>query len=197
MKWKIVAFVIVTMLTVSAYFVGIQTTKQQVQKEKNQVSELKQTLQEEKNKNEALNQRVKRQSKTVIADEEKQIREIAQTFTTELFTLKKGSSFKQKNKTLKPVVTEKYYDVLFSDNREKFSIFDDVTVSDVHVYFEQYNPKYDNYKVFVQFNERIDTEGQKEVENRKTSVQLDMVRTNDKWLINDVQRFNLQKNGRG
>ncbi len=49
----------------------------------------------------------------------------------------------------------------------------------------------------MQFNERIDTEGQKEVENRKTSVQLDMVRTNDKWLINDVQRFNLQKNGRG
>nr|WP_251134188.1 hypothetical protein [Staphylococcus sp. MZ8] len=68
-------------------------------------------------------------------------------------------------------------------------------MSDIHVYFDQYDPKHDNYKVFVQFNERIDTEGQKEVENRKTSVQLDMVRTNDKWLINDVQRFNLQKMG--
>ncbi|MBH4888858.1 hypothetical protein I6D99_04570, partial [Staphylococcus aureus] len=153
--------------------------------------------QQEKDTNEALNQRVKRQSKTVIAEEEKQIRETAQVFTTELFTLKKGSSFKQKAKPLKPLVTEKYYDVLFSDNREKFSIFDDVTVSDIHVYFDQYDSKHDNYKVFVQFNERIDTEGQKEVENRKTSVQLDMVRTNDKWLINDVQRFNLQKNGRG
>ncbi|EZT73342.1 hypothetical protein V103_02757, partial [Staphylococcus aureus 22(2K81-5)] len=53
------------------------------------------------------------------------------------------------------------------------------------------------YKVFVQFDERIDTEGQKEVEHRKTSIQLDLVRTNDKWLIDNVQRFNLQKNGRG
>ena len=53
------------------------------------MSELKQTLQQEKDTNEALNQRVKRQSKTVIAEEEKQIRETAQAFTTELFTLKK------------------------------------------------------------------------------------------------------------
>ena len=34
------------------------------------MSELKQTLQQEKDTNEALNQRVKRQSKTVIAEEE-------------------------------------------------------------------------------------------------------------------------------
>ena len=88
MKLKIIGFVIVTILTVSAYFIGTQTTKQQVQK-KNHVSELKQTLQQEKDTNEALNQRVKRQSKTVIAEEEKQIRETAQAFTTELFTLKR------------------------------------------------------------------------------------------------------------
>lgn len=48
MKLKIIGFVIVTILTVSAYFIGTQTTKQQVQKEKNHVSELKQTLQQEK-----------------------------------------------------------------------------------------------------------------------------------------------------
>ena len=47
MKLKIIGFVIVTILTVSAYFIGTQTTKQQVQK-KNHVSELKQTLQQEK-----------------------------------------------------------------------------------------------------------------------------------------------------
>ncbi|HHQ5170697.1 TPA: hypothetical protein ACSP6G_000830 [Staphylococcus aureus] len=197
MKMKLILFLVITLLTVGAYFLGTQTTKQQVQKEKDEVKDLKRTVKHEKETNEQLSTRVKRQSKTVISEEEKQIRETARTFTTELFTLKKGSSFKQKSESLKPLITKKYYDVLFSDNREKFSIFDDVTVSDMHVYFEQYDPKNDNYKVFVQFNERIDTEGQKEVENRKTSVQLDLVRTNDKWLINDVQRFNLQKNGRG
>nr|WP_251134186.1 hypothetical protein [Staphylococcus sp. MZ8] len=96
MKLKIIGFVIVTILTVSAYFIGTQTTKQQVQKEKNHVSALKQALQQEKDTNESLNQRVKRQSKTVIAEEEKQIRETAQTFTTELFTLKKGHHLNKK-----------------------------------------------------------------------------------------------------
>lgn len=49
---------------------------------------------------------MQRQSKTVIADEEKQIRETAHRFTTELFTLKKGESFKQKSKVLKPMITQ-------------------------------------------------------------------------------------------
>ncbi|HAR2858375.1 TPA: hypothetical protein I0470_001819 [Staphylococcus aureus] len=197
MKTKLILFGVISILTIGAYFLGIQTTKQQVNQQKDEVRQLNQSLQKQKETNEVLSERVKRQSKTVIAEEEKHIRETAQNFTKELFTTKKGTSFKDNSKTLKPLITEKYYDVLFSDGREKFSIFDDITVNDIHVYFDQYNPKNDNYKVFVQFNERIDTEGQKEVENRKTSVQLDMVRTNDKWLVNDVQRFNLQKNGRG
>ncbi|HFF1044705.1 hypothetical protein OSX66_09870 [Staphylococcus agnetis] len=197
MKTKLVLFLIVCVLTIGAYFLGHQTTKQQIVEQKSEVRQLKDTLQHEKETNETLSKRVQRQSKTVIADEEKQIRETAHRFTTELFTLKKGESFKQKSKVLKPMITQKYYDELFSDGREKFSIFDDITVNDIHVYFDQYDPKNDNYKVFVQFDERIDTEGQKQIETRKTSVQLDLVRTNDKWLINDVQRFNLQKNGRG
>ncbi|WPF96929.1 hypothetical protein SE116_11485 [Staphylococcus aureus] len=197
MKTKLILFGVISILTIGAYLLGIQTTKQQVNQQKDEVKALNQSLQKEKETNDVLSERAKRQSKTVIAEEEKQIRETAQNFTKELFTTKKGTSFKDKSKTLKPLITEKYYDTLFSDGREKFSIFDDITISDIHVYFEQNNPKNDNYKVFVQFNERIDTEGQKEVENRKTSVQLDLVRTNDKWLINDVQRFNLQKNGRG
>ncbi|HDH6082989.1 TPA: hypothetical protein PI700_001011 [Staphylococcus aureus] len=197
MKTKIFLFGIITVLTVAAYFLGIQTTQSQVKKERIESSNLKKSLEDQKDTNEVLSERVKCQSKTVIAEEEKQIRETAQTFTKQMFEMKKGESFKQKSKELKHLITKKYYDLLFSDGREKFSIFDDITVNDIHVYFDQYNPKNDNYKVFVQFDERIDTEGQKQIETRKTSVQLDLVRTNDKWLINDVQRFNLQKNGRG
>ncbi|WP_215388237.1 hypothetical protein [Staphylococcus aureus] len=197
MKIKLILFGVICILTIGAYFLGIQTTKQQVNQQKDEVKQLKESLQKQKNTNEALNEHAKRQSKTVIAEEEKQIRETVKNFTEQLFITKKGTSFKDKSKPLKSLITEKYYDVLFSDGREKFSIFDDITVNDIHVYFDQYDPKNDNYKVFVQFNERVDTEGQKQVENRKTSVQLDLVRTNEKWLINGVQRFNLQKNGRG
>ncbi|EIK0300785.1 hypothetical protein LH247_000940, partial [Staphylococcus pseudintermedius] len=65
-----------------------------------------------------------------------------------------------------------------------------------HVYFDVYNPKKDSYRVFVQFDERIETEGQEKIENRKTSVQLDLVRTGDGWKVDNLARFNLQRNGR-
>ncbi|EGQ2885586.1 hypothetical protein EOQ14_12420, partial [Staphylococcus pseudintermedius] len=66
----------------------------------------------------------------------------------------------------------------------------------LHVYFDVYNPKKDSYRVFVQFDERIETEGQEKIENRKTSVQLDLVRTGDGWKVDNLARFNLQRNGR-
>uniref|UniRef100_UPI00210E4E86 DUF523 domain-containing protein n=1 Tax=Staphylococcus aureus TaxID=1280 RepID=UPI00210E4E86 len=102
---------------------GAQTTKQQVQKEKNHVSELKQTLQQEKDTNEALKQRVKRQSKTVIAEEEKQIRETAQAFTTELFTLKILKKYQCDTVILKAnspsCGSQEIYDGNFTGNKKK------------------------------------------------------------------------------
>ncbi|HCT0439211.1 TPA: hypothetical protein LQO96_002352, partial [Staphylococcus pseudintermedius] len=64
------------------------------------------------------------------------------------------------------------------------------------VYFDVYDAKKDSYRVFVQFDERIETEGQEKIENRKTSVQLDLVRTGDGWKVDNLSRFNLQRNGR-
>ncbi|EZU36599.1 hypothetical protein U918_02727, partial [Staphylococcus aureus 10S01493] len=57
------------------------------------------------------------------------------------------------------------------------------------------DPKQDSYKVFVQFDERIETDGQDKIENRKTSVQLDLVRTTDGWKVDNLTRFNLQRQG--
>lgn len=79
-------------------FLGHQTTKQQIVEQKSEVRQLKDTLQHEKETNETLNKRVQRQSKTVIADEEKQIRETAHRFTTELFTLKKVNHLSRNQK---------------------------------------------------------------------------------------------------
>ena len=195
MKTKILVFMIVCVLCVGTYFLGYQTTKQQVNQKENEVKQLVKSINKEKAQNSELKKLSKRQSKTVISEEEKQIRETTTNFTNQFFSIKKGQSFKDVGKQTKHFLTDKYFNDLFSDGREKFSIYDNVTVSNIHVYFDVYDPKKDNYKVFVQFDERIDTELSKEVETRKTSVQLDLVRTNDKWLINNVQRFNLQKNG--
>ncbi|EZX68626.1 hypothetical protein V109_02672, partial [Staphylococcus aureus Chi-10] len=54
MKTKLVLFLIVCVLTIGAYFLGHQTTKQQIVEQKSEVRQLKDTLQHEKETNETL-----------------------------------------------------------------------------------------------------------------------------------------------
>lgn len=170
--------------------------KGQLKAKDNKIESLQQEQSELKNTNQRLSELVKRQSKTVISDEEKQIREKAELFVKSMFEMKRDTSFKSKSKDLKPLVTDDYYSSLFEDSKDKYNLYDDISVNDLHVYFDVYNPKKDSYRVFVQFDERIETEGQEKIENRKTSVQLDLVRTGDGWKVDNLARFNLQRNGR-
>ncbi|HDA2811902.1 TPA: hypothetical protein O4694_000525 [Staphylococcus aureus] len=80
--------------------------------------------------------------------------------------------------------------------RDKNDLYDDITVNDIHVYFDTYDPKKDSYKVFVQFDERIETDGDDKIEHRQTSAQLDLVRTAEGWRIDNLKRFNLKPLGR-
>ncbi|MDU9278984.1 hypothetical protein [Staphylococcus pseudintermedius] len=196
MKLKVITFLIVTLFLVIGIVIGSQLYKGQLKAKDNKIESLKQEQSELKNTNQRLSELVKRQSKTVISDEEKQIREKAETFVKSMFEMKRNTSFKSKSKDLKPLVTDDYYSSLFEDSKDKYNLYDDISVNDLHVYFDVYNPKKDSYRVFVQFDERIETEGQEKIENRKTSVQLDLVRTGDGWKVDNLSRFNLQRNGR-
>ncbi|HAR6196586.1 hypothetical protein SON80_05100 [Staphylococcus aureus] len=196
MKLKVITFLIVTLFLVIGIVIGSQLYKGQLKAKDNKIESLKQEQSELKNTNQRLSELVKRQSKTVISDEEKQIREKAETFVKSMFEMKRNTSFKSKSKDLKPLVTDDYYSSLFEDSKDKYNLYDDISVNDLHVYFDVYNPKKDSYRVFVQFDERIETEGQEKIENRKTSVQLDLVRTGDGWKVDNLERFNLQRNGR-
>lgn len=109
--------------------------------------------------------------------------------------MEKGKSFKSKEKSIKPLLTEDYYDKLFGDSRDKYNMYDDISVSDIHVYFDTYDPKKNDYKVFVQFEETTSSDDSDKIEHKKTSVQLDLVRTNDEWKIDELRRFNLQPRG--
>lgn len=196
MKLKVITFLIVTLFLVIGIVIGSQLYKGQLKAKDNKIESLKQEQSELKNTNQRLSELVKRQSKTVISDEEKQIREKAETFVKSMFEMKRNTSFKSKSKDLKSLVTDDYYSSLFEDSKDKYNLYDDVSVNDLHVYFDVYDPKQDRYRVFIQFDERIETEGQEKIENRKTSVQLDLVRTGDGWKVDNLERFNLQRNGR-
>ncbi|KIX91229.1 hypothetical protein TP70_03460 [Staphylococcus microti] len=195
MKSKIISFLIISVLLIGAVLLGFNITNQQVKQKDSQIAHLQKEKADLKATNDRLSETVKRQSKTVIAEDEKRIRETAQSFVKAMFEMKKGTSFQEKSATLKPFVTDEYHNTLFGNVKDKYNLFDDITVSDINVYFDTYDPKKDDYKVFVQFNERLDTEASDKVENSVTSVQLDLVRTGDGWKINDLQRFNLKPLG--
>ncbi|HGO1707603.1 TPA: hypothetical protein ACK0E1_000100 [Staphylococcus aureus] len=195
MKLKVLTFVMISLCLLIGLFIGTQVYKHDVKQKENEIEELKNEKYGLNESNKRLSELVKRQSKTVISDEEKQIRERSETFVRELFEMKKDTSFKSKSKELKPLLTDDYYSTLF-DGKDRYNLYDDISVTDLHVYFDVFDPKQDSYKVFVQFDERIETDVQDKIENRKTSVQLDLVRTTDGWKVDNLTRFNLQRQGR-
>ncbi|WP_421136251.1 hypothetical protein [Staphylococcus aureus] len=194
MKLKVLTFVMISLCLLIGLFIGTQVYKHDVKQKEKEIEELKNEKYGLNESNKRLSELVKRQSKTVISDEEKQIRERSETFVRELFEMKKDTSFKSKSKQLKPLLTDDYYSTLF-DGKDRYNLYDDISVTDLHVYFDVFDPKQDSYKVFVQFDERIETDGQDKIENRKTSVQLDLVRTTDGWKVDNLTRFNLQRQG--
>ncbi len=195
MKLKVLTFLMISLCLLIGLFIGTQVYKHDVKQKEKEIEELKKEKDGLNESNNRLSELVKRQSKTVISDEEKQIRERSETFVRELFEMKKDTSFKSKSKQLKPLLTDDYYSTLF-DGKDRYNLYDDISVNDLHVYFDVFDPKQDSYKVFVQFDERIETDGQDKIENRKTSVQLDLVRTTDGWKVDNLTRFNLQRQGR-
>ncbi|WP_151131815.1 hypothetical protein [Staphylococcus aureus] len=195
MKLKVLTFVMISICLLIGLFIGTQVYKHDVKQKEKEIVELKKEKDGLNESNKRLSELVKRQSKTVISDEEKEIRERSETFVRELFEMKKDTSFKSKSKELKPLLTDDYYSTLF-DGKDRYNLYDDISVNDLHVYFDVFDPKQDSYKVFVQFDERIETDGQDKIENRKTSVQLDLVRTTDGWKVDNLTRFNLQRQGR-
>ncbi|HDC5554277.1 TPA: hypothetical protein O8235_002751, partial [Staphylococcus aureus] len=136
MKQKIIMFTLVTVILFCAVLIGYQIPKQQVKMKQNQIEDLQEEQRILRDKNGELNKLVKRQSKTVISDEEKQIREVSSNFVKQMFEMKKDSSFKSKVPQIKPLVTKDYYDTLFKDSKDKYDLYDDITVNDIHVYFD-------------------------------------------------------------
>ncbi|HCV2499587.1 TPA: hypothetical protein ACSPDX_001896, partial [Staphylococcus aureus] len=109
MKQKIIMFTLVTVILFCAVLIGYQIPKQQVKMKQNQIEDLQEEQRILRDKNGELNKLVKRQSKTVISDEEKQIREVSSNFVKQMFEMKKDSSFKSKAPQIKPLVTKDYY----------------------------------------------------------------------------------------
>ncbi|ORI03126.1 hypothetical protein B5723_08050 [Mammaliicoccus sciuri] len=186
----------VCVLALLGFFIGTQYSKQQVMSLESKNQTLNKQIDTLKAKNKKLDQTIERQSKNVIEQEEDDIRQTSKDFTNKMFNMKSDTSFKDKSKTIKPLVTNDYYSELFNKSKNSYNIYDDITINNLHVYFERYDPTKDKYKVFVQFEEKIKDTTSNKVDKKTTSVQLNLKREKGKWLIDNVKRFNLEPLGR-
>ncbi|WP_239733434.1 hypothetical protein [Mammaliicoccus sp. J-M41] len=195
MKFKFMLFGVVCLLGLLAFFMGTQYSKQQVASIEFKNETLNKQIDILKSKNKSLNQTIERQSKNVIEKEEDNIRDTSKDFVKLMFNLKPNTSFKDKEDYIKPLITKDYYDDLFNESKSNYNIYDDIQIDNIHVYFERYDPVKDNYKVFVQFDETVSDTTSDKVRKKQSSVQLDLKRENDKWLIENLKRFNLKPLG--
>lgn len=148
-------------------------------------------LQEENKKQRDL---IERQDKDVVTKEEEDIREQAKKFINILFTLKQGEAFKEKEKSLAPLLDEKYQKDLFENTRGKNNMFGKVEVSNIKTFIEEYRPQNETYDVYVQFDEKIQDVDEEEATTKKTSGKIHYIRKNGKWLIDNFERFTLERN---
>ncbi|UXU16797.1 hypothetical protein MUA30_13930 (plasmid) [Staphylococcus aureus] len=137
---------------------------------------------------------IERQDKDVVNKEEEDIREQAKKFINILFTLKQGESFKEKEKSLAPLLDEKYQKDLFENTRGKNNMFGKVEVSNIKTFIEEYRPQNETYDVYVQFDEKVQDVDEEEATTKKTSGKIHFVRKNGKWLIDNFERFTLERN---
>ncbi|MBH4712355.1 hypothetical protein I6D96_06745 [Staphylococcus aureus] len=137
---------------------------------------------------------IERQDKDVVTKEEESIREQAKKFVNILFTLKQGEAFKEKETALAPLLDEKYQKDLFENTRGKNNMFGKVEVSNIKTFIEEYRPQNETYDVYVQFDEKVQDVDEEEATTKKTSGKIHFVRKNGKWLIDNFERFTLERN---
>ncbi len=137
---------------------------------------------------------IERQDKDVVTKEEESIREQAKKFVNILFTLKQGEAFKEKETALAPLLDEKYHKDLFENTRGKNNMFGKVEVSNIKTFIEEYRPQNETYDVYVQFDEKVQDVDEEEATTKKTSGKIHFVRKNGKWLIDNFERFTLERN---
>lgn len=155
------------------------------QNKDNQIKDLKKELAD---KNDLIN----RQSKDVIANEEKEIRETTSKFVKVMLEQKPKTDFVDKKDDLKPLMTDKYFNSLFKKYEAKYNLYGDSKVESINVYMDEFKPENDKYAVFVEFEEKqVDIDdGNKEVK-KKGSGKVTLERVDKKWKVSNFERFAL------
>ncbi|MCO4360676.1 hypothetical protein MTR04_10145 [Staphylococcus agnetis] len=191
---SIISLVILTVLIFGVLVFLIRHYDQKVEGLQNENTNYQRQIKQLERDNQKKNDIIERQDKEVVSKEEDSIRKQSKKFVDILFSLKPKEAFKDKEKTLEPLLSEDYKKDLFQDTRGKNNMFGKVEVSNVKTFLEEYRPQNETYDVYVQFDEKVQDIDEEKSTTEKTSGKIHFVRKNGKWLIDNFERFTLNRN---
>ncbi len=191
---SIISLVILTVLIFGVLVFLIRHYDQKVEGLQNENTNYQRQIKQLERDNQKKNDIIERQDKEVVSKEEDSIRKQSKKFVDILFSLKPKEAFKDKEKALDPLLSEDYKKDLFQDTRGKNNMFGKVEVSNVKTFLEEYRPQNETYDVYVQFDEKVQDIDEEKSTTEKTSGKIHFVRKNGKWLIDNFERFTLNRN---
>ncbi|EGQ1387237.1 hypothetical protein I2Q09_001351 [Staphylococcus aureus] len=191
---SIISLVILTVLIFGVLVFLIRHYDQKVEGLQNENTNYQRQIKQLERDNQKKNDIIERQDKEVVSKEEDSIRKQSKKFVDILFSLKPKEAFKDKEKALDSLISEDYKKDLFQDTRGKNNMFGKVEVSNVKTFLEEYRPQNETYDVYVQFDEKVQDIDEEKSTIEKTSGKIHFVRKNGKWLIDNFERFTLNRN---
>ncbi|MGK0575483.1 hypothetical protein [Macrococcus capreoli] len=115
-----------------------------------------------------------------MSDDEKEIREKSNKFIKVMFEMEKNESFNSKKDKVSDYITDELSEKLFS-GKDKFNIATEMTIDNVHIYFDQYKKGQSKYNVLVRFDQHYNDKAFKD--KKDVTSELELVNNNGKWLI--------------
>lgn len=194
---NMVVIIVLVLLAIGTLVFTIRHYDEELSKANKQNEDNKAQVKQLKKQNKKQSDIIARQDEKVVTKEEQDIRDQSKKFVKTLFTLKPKQDYKEKEKILTPILDKKYKKELFEDVGGKNNLFGKVDVSNVKTFLEEYRPQNDTYDVYVQFEEKEQDVDEEDSTTSKTSGKIHFVRKNDKWLIDNFERFTLERNKSG
>lgn len=121
-----------------------------------------------------------------MSEDEQNIRKYSKMFVRSLYEMKKNESFNSKESLVKDYITDDLSQKLFS-HKDKYNLLSDMTVDNLHVYFDEYKKGKNKYYVLVRFDQHFD---HKDLKDKKDiTTELEFVRNDEQWLISSFDVF--------
>ncbi|UBH13600.1 hypothetical protein [Macrococcus armenti] len=184
---NVIYFIIITLALALIFYFVSENQKKVIVKKYDKVIE--QMNQENKNLKQDIEKYKAREDDMLVvnmSEDEQNIRKYSKMFVRSLYEMKKNESFNSKETLVRDYITDDLNEKLFN-HKDKYNLLSDMTVDNLHVYFDEYKKGKNKYYVLVRFDQKFN---HKDLNDKKDiTTELEFVRNNEQWLISSFDVF--------